>query len=77
MRAKAHAGEDATTTDAVMQDLRVLGVPPFGPVTLPIPGVEMDTSLVSIDSAVSRTNQRIVKGGLIVDAEATLSGDAA
>lgn len=74
IRAAAHAGEDATTTDAAMQSLRVLGVPPFGPVALPIPGVEMDTSLVTIDSAVSRTSQRIVKGGLVVDAEATLSG---
>lgn len=72
--ATAHAGEQATTTDAVMQDLRVLGVPPFGPVTPQIPGFEMDTSLVTIDSAISRTNQRIVKGGLVVDAEATLSG---
>jgi len=71
--AKAHAGETATTTDAVMQDLRVLGVPPFGPVTPQLPGFEMDTSLLKVGSATSRTDQRIVKGGLVVDADATLS----
>jgi hypothetical protein len=74
VRAQAHAGEDATTTDAALQDLRVLGLPALGPVTLPIPGVQMDTSLLTIDSATSRTDQRIVKGALITDAEATLSG---
>lgn len=74
VRAKAHAGEDATTTDAVLQDLRVLGLPAIGPVTPQIPGFEMDTSLITVDSATSRTNQRIVKGALVVDAEATLSG---
>ncbi|HUS62620.1 MAG TPA: choice-of-anchor P family protein [Acidimicrobiales bacterium] len=71
--ATAHAGEKAVTTDAAMQDLRVLGVPPFGPITPQFPGVEMDTSLVTVGSAVSRTNQRIVKGSLIAEAEATLS----
>lgn len=74
VRAQAHAGEDAATTDAAMQDLRVLGLPAFGPVTPPIPGFEMDTSLFTVDSATSRTNQRIVKGVLVVDAESTLSG---
>jgi hypothetical protein len=74
VRAEAHAGEDATTTDAAMQDLRVLGLPAFGPVALPIPGLTLDTSLLTIDSAVSRTDQRIVNGVLVTDAEATLSG---
>ncbi|MGQ0830400.1 MAG: choice-of-anchor P family protein [Microthrixaceae bacterium] len=73
IRAKAHAAEDAATTDAVIQDLRVLGVPPFGPVTPQLPGFEMDTSLLTVDSATSRTDQRIVRGGLVVDAESTLS----
>ncbi len=71
--AKAQVAEDRTTTDAVMQDLRVLGVPPFGAVPLPMPGIE-DTSLLMIDSATSRTNQRIVQGGLVTTAKATLSG---
>jgi hypothetical protein len=73
-RAEAHAGEDATTTDAAVQDLRVLGLPAFGPIALPIPGLALDTSLLTVDSATSRTDQRIVKGVLVTDAEATLSG---
>ncbi|MEX2294169.1 MAG: choice-of-anchor P family protein [Acidimicrobiales bacterium] len=72
--AKASVGEAITTTDAVMQDLRVLGVPPFGAVSLPIPGLEIDTSLLTIDSATSRTSQRIVQGGLVTEARATISG---
>lgn len=74
VRAEAHAGEDAVTTDAVMQDLRVLGVPPFGPITPQIGDFEMDTSIAKVDSATSRTNQRISKGSLLVDAETNLSG---
>jgi hypothetical protein len=74
VRAQAHAGEDATTTDAAMQDLRVLGLPAFGPVALPIPGLQLDTSLLTVDSATSRTDQRIVNGVLVTDAQATLSG---
>lgn len=74
VRATAHAAEDAATTAAAMQDLRVLGLPFFGPVTPQIGDFEMDTSLLTVDSAISRTNQRIVKGALVADAEATLSG---
>lgn len=77
VRAAAHAGEDAATTDAAMQDLRVLGLPAFGSVTplLQSLGVEgMDASLLTVDSATSRTDQRIVAGSLVIDAEATLSG---
>jgi len=72
--AKAHAGEDGVTTDAAMQDLRVLGLPPFGPVKPPIEGFELDTSVLTVDSATSRTAQHIVRGGLVADAEATISG---
>jgi hypothetical protein len=77
VRAAAHAGEDAVTTDAEMQDLRVLGLPALGSVSplLASLGVEtIDASLFTVDSATSRTNQRIVRGSLVVDAEATLSG---
>jgi hypothetical protein len=77
VRAVAHAGEDAATTDAAMQDLRVLGLPAFGSVTplLESLGVEgMDASLLTVESAMSRTHQRIVKGALVIDAEATMSG---
>ncbi len=74
VRATAHAAEDSTTTDAVMHDLRVLGLPALGPVALPIPGLELDTSLLTIDAATSRTDQRIVDGALVVEAESTVSG---
>jgi hypothetical protein len=40
----------------------------------PIPGFDLDTSLLTVDSATSRTDQRIVKGALAVDSQATLSG---
>lgn len=77
VRAAAHAGEDAAVTDAAIQDLRVIGLPAFGPVALPIPipGFELDTSVLTIDSATSRTDERIVPGGsLVSDATATMSG---
>jgi hypothetical protein len=77
VRAVAHAGEDSATTDAAMQDLRVLGLPALGSVTplLTALGVATpDTSLVTMESAASRTRQRIVQGGLVVDSEATISG---
>ena len=74
VRAEAHAAEDAATTDAALQDLSVLGLPALGPVLPLIPGLEMDTSLLRIDSATSRTDQRIEQGSLVIDSTATLSG---
>lgn len=77
IRAAAHAGEDAATTDAAMQDLRILGLPALGSINplLASLGVETtDASLFTVESAISRTEQRIVKGVLTIDAEATLSG---
>ncbi len=72
--AVAHAGEDAATTTAAMQDLRVTGLPAIGSISPLLPGVEPDASLLTIESATSRTDQRIVRGSLVVDARATLSG---
>jgi len=74
VRASAHAAEDSATSDAALQDLRVLGLPALGTVLPLVPGLTVDTSLLSVDSAVSRTNQRIEQGSLLVDAEATMSG---
>ena len=77
IRAVAHAAEDAATSDVAIQDLRVLGLPALGSIgaLLSALGLETpDTSLLTIDSATSRTNQRIVQGGLQVDAELTISG---
>ncbi len=73
-RATAHAGEDATTTDAVIQDLAVLGLPDIGSLVPPLADLDLDASLLRVDSATSRTRQTIVDGTLKVDAEATLSG---
>lgn len=73
--ARAHAAADKTTTDAVLQDLRVLGIPPFGPLALPGgDSLKLDTSIVDIDSATSRTDQRIVKGDLVTIATVKMSG---
>lgn len=73
--AKAHAAEDSSTSDAVVSDLRVLGVPPVGPVALPgSKQLKLDTSIVDIDSATSRTRQRVERGVLVTTASATLSG---
>ena len=73
-RATAHAAEDGAKTDAAMQDLRVLGLPAFGPISPPIPGYEPNGAIFTVDNATSRTDQRIEAGKLVVDAESTLSG---
>lgn len=73
--ARAHAAIDGANSDAVVQDLRVLGIPPFGPLVLPgSEPLKLDTSIVDIDNATSRTDQRIVAGGLVTTSKATLSG---
>lgn len=72
--ARAHAAPDGSNTFASMQDLRVLGVPGVGPVTLlPLEELSLDTSILSVGNATSRTDQRIEAGSLIVEAEAALS----
>jgi len=72
--ARAHAAPDGSSTFASMQDLRVLGVPGVGPVTiLPLEQLELDTTILSVGDATSRTDQRIEAGSLIVEAEAALS----
>ena len=72
--AKAHAGPDASTSYAAMNELRVLGLPAFGPISLPQDQLELDTSVLTVESALSRTDQRIEAGVLKVDSMATLSG---
>lgn len=69
--ARAHAADDGVTTDAELSDLRVLGMAALG--SLPLPG--LDTSVLRIEDAVSRTSQRIDENGaLVVEATSTLSG---
>ena len=73
--ARAHASDQSVTTDAVLSDLRVLGIPPFGPVAIPgASQLKLDTSIVDIDHGTSRTDQHSVKGGLVTDSRVTLSG---
>jgi hypothetical protein len=72
--ARAHAAPDGSSTFASMQDLRVLGVPGVGPVTiLPLEQLELDSTILSVGDATSRTDQRIEAGSLIVESEAALS----
>jgi hypothetical protein len=58
-----------------MEALRVLGLPALGPLELlPREQLELDTSVLTVDSATSRTDQRIEQGVLVVDAESVLNG---
>lgn len=73
--ARAHAGPDASTTDAVMNDLTILGLPAVGGVPPSTPGFDgLEPTLLRIDSAASRTDQRILDGDLVIDAISELSG---
>lgn len=78
VRAVAHAALDGATTDAAMSELRVLGLPAFGPVELPLPvpgAPELDPSLLVVEAATSTTAQRIDEAGrLVIESEAVLDG---
>lgn len=76
-RAVAHAATDASTTDAALSSLQILGLPAIGDLgALPLDGVPaLDDSVLRIDGATSRTNQRIDDTGtLVVDATSTVTG---
>jgi hypothetical protein len=73
--ANATAGPDGSSSTALMEDLRVLGLPAIGAVTLlPIEQLQVDPTLVAIESATSRTTQQIEQGTLVVRSEAVLAG---
>lgn len=72
--ARAHAADDGSRTDAVINDLGLLGLPPFGAVQLPLPNQQLDSSVFTIDNATARTDHRIVKGALVSKGVTTLSG---
>ena len=72
--ARAHAAEDGTTTSAALGALHILGVPPFGPLSLPVPGVTLDGSVATADNVTGRTDQHIEKGVLVTRATTTISG---
>jgi hypothetical protein len=71
--ARAHADPDGASSEATLHELRLLGLPAIGPIPLPLPGVELDASLLTVGAATSRTDQRIEDGTLVVRAEASLS----
>lgn len=78
IRAVAHAADDAATSDAAMSSLRVVGLPGIGPLdtVLPLEDVpDLDDTVLTIESATSRTSQRIDETGtLVLRAKSTLSG---
>ena len=78
VRAVAHAAADASTSDAAITDLRVVGLPAIGAVgtSLPVPGApELDPTILTVDDATSRTDQRIDETGkLVVESRAVLEG---
>jgi hypothetical protein len=73
--ATAHAAADGSRTTATVQGLRVLGLPALGTLSfLPLQELQLDPSVLAVESASSRTDQRIDAGVLVVDAESVLSG---
>lgn len=74
--ARVRADADGSFSDAVIEDLRVLGLPAFDLIPLlPIEDLALDPSIARVESATSRTAQHIADDGtLVVDAKVTLSG---
>lgn len=76
LAAKANATPEASASYAALEDLRVLGLPAFGSISLlPTEQLDLDPSILLIENATSTTDQHIdATGSLIVDAESVLSG---
>ena len=75
--ATAHAAADGARTSAQANDLRVLGLPAVALTSvLPIDELKTDPTVLRIESATSRTDQRFDGGTLVVTAESKLSGVA-
>jgi hypothetical protein len=75
--AHAHAGTDATTTDAEVGAIRLTGAPGFGSLGALLEqqtGQAPDDALVAADGVTARTDQRFVDGKLVLDARATVAG---
>jgi hypothetical protein len=73
-RATSRADEDASITDAVVNDLEVLGLPDPGSLVPDLSDLEVDAAVLRIDSMASRTRQEVVGGSLVARAESTMSG---
>ncbi len=78
IRAVVHAADDASTSDAAIADLHVVGLPAFGAVDapLPVPGApELDPTILTVDDATTSTVQHIDDAGrLVVESRAVLEG---
>lgn len=74
--ARAKADPDGSLGEAVIQDLRVLGLPTFDLIPLiPIEDLALDPTIARVGAATSRTEQRIDdRGRLVVTATSTLTG---
>jgi hypothetical protein len=75
--ARAHAGIDATTTDAELSDVRLLGAPAVGSLAgllEAVVGEAPDASLLRVDGVTAHTEQRFKGDTLVLDARATISG---
>lgn len=70
----AHAAEDGASSKAGVNALHLEGVPPFGPLNLPVPGVDLDGSVASADTVTANTDQRIEQGLLVTEATTKISG---
>jgi hypothetical protein len=74
--ASAHADVSGSRTSAQMSDLRVLGLPGIDLTSiLPIDQLKTDPTVLRVEDATSRTDQKIdTAGSLVVTAQSTLSG---
>lgn len=73
--ATASAGPGGSRTSAQLSDLRVLGLPGVSLTSvLPIDELQVDPTVLRIEDATSRTDQRIEGGTLVVTAQSKLSG---
>jgi hypothetical protein len=70
----AHAAEDGTSSKAALSALHLEGVPPFGPLNIPVPNLDLDGSVASADSVTANTTQDIQKGVLVTEATTKISG---
>ena len=73
-RATSRANEAGAITDAVVNDLEVLGLPDPGSLVPDLSDIDVDAAVLRIDSMASRTRQEIVQGSLVTRAESTMSG---
>jgi hypothetical protein len=76
--ARGQVSDEGVRTDAVVNDLRVAAFRGGFPGNLlPLPGINIDADIFSVDNAAARTSQRFEDGVFVVEAVATLEGISA